>query len=97
MSLYLVAQLTVRDRAALVEYARRVRPLMREHGGEIVALSWPDGEVLEGEAGPDVIVVVHRWCDRAGFDAFWNAPAYEPLRRLRHAACDSLIQVMPST
>lgn len=90
--MYLVAELTVRDRDRLLEYADRVRPLMDRHGGRIVAVSHPGARVLEGDWDPDLIVL-HRWRSRADFDAFWSSPDYDPVRRLRHEACDSRIVV----
>ena len=49
-------------------------------------------EVLEGDWRPQ-LVVVHHWRSRADFNAFWNSDEYQPLRRLRHTACDSRIVV----
>ncbi len=88
----LVADLAVRDPAAMGRYALEVQPLMARYGGRIAGVSAAGVDVLEGDWRPR-LAVVHEWRSRADFDAFWRSDEYEPLRRLRHAACDSRIIV----
>ena len=90
--MYLVAELTVRDRDGLVRYGAEVQPLMARAGGEILAVS-PAPEVLEGDWRPHLLVL-HRWRSRAHFDRFWTSAEYAPVRELRRAACDSRIVVL---
>lgn len=90
--LYLIAELTVRDRDKLLAYYEQVRPLMAEHGGEILGFSAAGADVVEGDWRPQLLVL-HRWRSRADFDAFWESPAYQPVKALRHAACESRIVV----
>jgi uncharacterized protein (DUF1330 family) len=88
----LVAELTVTDPDAMLRYATEVQPVMARYGGRIVGVSATGAETLEGDWHPN-LVVVHHWRSRADFDAFWSSEEYEPLRRLRHSACDSQIVI----
>ncbi len=88
----LIAELRVRDAAKLRRYAAEVAPLMSAYGGRIVATSVRGEEVLEGDR-PPALHVVHEWESREQFDAFWRSAEYEPLRALRHEACDAQIVV----
>jgi uncharacterized protein (DUF1330 family) len=90
--LLLVAELTVTDPKDMLRYATEVQPVMARYGGRIAGVSAAGAEVLEGDWRPQLIVV-HTWRSRADFDAFWNSEEYEPLRQLRHSACDSRIAV----
>ena len=94
-AMYLVAEMRVRDRDKLLRYAAEVQPLMSRYGGRIIAVSGAGAELIEGEGDPPLIIL-HRWESRAGFDAFWRSPEYEPLRRLRHEACETRITVFES-
>jgi uncharacterized protein (DUF1330 family) len=89
---YLVAELRVRDAQALARYARDVQPVMARHGGRILASSVAGAQVVEGRA-PDGLLVLHRWRSRADFHAFFASDEYEPLKRLRHEACEARIAI----
>jgi len=88
----LVAELRVRDRDKLMRYAAEVQPLMARYGGHILATSAAGVRVLEGDWEPNLLVV-HRWRSRAGFEAFWSSAEYQPVKQLRHEACESRIAV----
>lgn len=90
--MYLVAELTVHDREKLLRYAAAVQPIMARHGGRILGVSAGGARVVEGDWDPQLLVI-HRWDSEAGFDAFWESPEYQPVKRLRHEACDSRIAV----
>ena len=80
---YLVIELAVRDWDKLNQYSARALPLMREHGGRVVAMSRPSDRAIEGQWSPDLLIV-HRWESLERFEAFWNSPRYAPLKRLRN-------------
>lgn len=90
--LYLVADLTVRDPDKLRRYLGEVRPLMERAGGQILGFSAAGLRVLEGDWEPQLLVV-HRWRSQADFDAFWTSAEYQPIKALRHEACDARIAV----
>ncbi len=93
--MHLIAELEVRDWDKLAEYGRRVQPLMRAAGGEIVGTSARGTQVMEGD-WDDALLIIHRWRSREAFDAFWQSPEYAPLLELRHEACDSRIVTFDS-
>lgn len=86
--MYLVGELTVHDRDKLLRYAQEVQPLMARYGGRILGVSAAGARVVEGDWDPQLLVI-HRWDSEAGFDAFFASPEYEPIKQLRHEACDS--------
>jgi uncharacterized protein (DUF1330 family) len=86
----LVAELIVRDRDKLVQYASEVQPIMARYGGRIMGVSLGGARVLEGDWKPQLLVV-HEWRSQADFNAFWESEEYQPVKRLRHEACDSRI------
>lgn len=94
--LYLLAELTVRNRDKLMRYAAQVQPVMARFGGRIVAVSAGRHRILEGDWPPRVLAV-HRWRSEADFDTFWDSAEYAPLKELRHEACDSRIVVLPGS
>jgi uncharacterized protein (DUF1330 family) len=92
---HLVAELKVRDPALLLEYGRRVQPVMRAAGGEIVATSASGFEVREGSWEPGLLII-HRWRSRAAFEEMWESETYKPIRQLRHDAAESRIVTFES-
>jgi len=90
--MYLIAELDLRDPDKLLEYGRRVQPVMASHGGEIIAVSAAGARVVEGEWNPGLLIL-HRWRSAADFDAFWESDDYAPIKSLRHEACDARIVV----
>ena len=93
--MHLIAEMRVKDPAKLLEYGRRVQPLMAAAGGEIVGTSAGGTEVMEGDWEADLLVI-HRWRSREAFDSFWRSEEYAPLLRLRHEACDTRIVTFDS-
>ena len=93
--LYLVAELEVHDAEKLAEYGRLVQPVMERNGGEIIGASLAGTQSREGDWNPG-LVILHRWRSREDFERMWNSEEYEPIRRLRHEACDSRIVTFES-
>lgn len=92
---HLVAELSVRDPAKLLEYGRLVQPRMEASGGEIVAVSAAGCQTREGEWDPG-LMIIHRWRSRAAFEEMWESGDYVPIRQLRHEAADSRIVTFES-
>jgi uncharacterized protein (DUF1330 family) len=83
MPAYLVAQVDeVRDPAGMQEYVVGAAALMAKFGGRyLVAAFGP--EALEGPP-PPLAIAVAEFPSIEQLRAFWSAPAYAPLRELRH-------------
>ncbi len=93
MSVYVVNNMTIRDRAAYDRYVRAFWPLFLQHGGEVLAVQ--DGpEPLEG-AWPFSRTVILRMPSREALDAWYHSPEYQPLMQMRQAAAECHIVVLP--
>lgn len=74
----------VGDTAPLADYVKRAAKVAAEHGGRYVALDAVP-EVVEGE--PDLrSVVLMEFPDAKSARAWYESPAYEPLKAIRHRA-----------
>ncbi|MEM9385372.1 MAG: DUF1330 domain-containing protein [Pseudomonadota bacterium] len=93
---YLIAQLEVTDRDALMrDYAAPLQPLNEKHGVSVVAAS-AQVQVLEGEYQGNLTVVL-KFPSAAAQKAWYEDPAYQPLinrrQELTNSANSSLIVV----
>lgn len=88
--MFLIAEMRVLDAEKLLEYGRRVQPILEAAGGKILGTSARGAEVMEGEWETGLLVI-HRWRSRSAFDAFWQSDAYQPVMELRHEACETRI------
>lgn len=93
MSVYIVNNMTIRDREAYDRYVRAFWPLFLQHGGEVLAVQ--DGpEPLEG-AWPFSRTVILRMPSQEALDAWYHAPEYQEIAKIRKGAVESNIVVLP--
>ena len=81
---FLFDNVEVSDPAALAEYAKETAALVAEHGGRYVAIDHAP-EVVEGDPGLRSVVLIE-FPDVASALAWYEAPAYQPLKAIRHRA-----------
>jgi uncharacterized protein (DUF1330 family) len=74
----------VTDPDALARYAEQVAPLVAEYGGRYVATAAAP-EVLEEDPGLTSVVLIE-FPDADSARAWYDSPAYQPLKALRHRA-----------
>jgi uncharacterized protein (DUF1330 family) len=74
----------VRDPAALAGYAKEAAKIVAEHGGRYVAMDVVP-EILEGDPGLRSVVLME-FPDVESARAWYDAPAYQPLKAIRHRA-----------
>ncbi len=84
----MVAELDLHDPAGLAEYGSAVIPMLESWGGEVLALSPPGAETIEGEPA-DRALILHSWPSAARFREFYDSPEYQPLKALRHRVATS--------
>ncbi len=84
MSVYVIAQLDIHDRARYQEYSRRFASTLEGHGGQLLAAD-ESVAVIEGDWDYDKIVLL-RFDDRAEFDRWSTSPAYTSIAADRRAA-----------
>ncbi|MBK8725180.1 MAG: DUF1330 domain-containing protein [Holophagaceae bacterium] len=93
MSVYIINNMTIRDREAYDRYVRAFWPLFLQHGGEVLAVQ--DGpEPLEG-AWPFSRTVILRMPSREALDAWYHSPEYQAIAEIRKGAVESNIVVLP--
>jgi len=78
---YLWVEIDVTDPAAYEVYRREVPPLIARQGGRYV-IRGGAAELLEGEGEPARLVLLE-FPSMAALRAFWDDPAYQPLKALR--------------
>jgi len=81
---FLFDNVEIIDRAALARYAEQVGPLVAEHGGRYLAAAVAP-EVVEGDPGLTSVVLIE-FPDADSARAWYDSPAYRPLKELRHRA-----------
>jgi uncharacterized protein (DUF1330 family) len=84
MAAYVIAQMAVDDVETYNEYARAVGPTVAPFGGRILVAA-NHADILEGEQTfPRTVIGEFPTLEQAR--AWYESPAYEAIRRLRHAA-----------
>ena len=79
---YFMVQIKAKDFGALLErYAKFAIPLLAAYGGEMIAGS-PAPKLLEGEWDGNWAAVL-RFPSMESAEAWYNSPAYQPLKELR--------------
>jgi uncharacterized protein (DUF1330 family) len=89
MSVYVIAQLKMIDRAAYDRYQARFFDVFRTFGGRLLSAD-EDPRVLEGEWDCDKLVLMS-FPDEAAFEAWANSPAYLDIAKDRKAGADAVV------
>ena len=86
MTVYAIAQISIHDRAVYDRYVSGFRPVLAQYGGTLLAAD-ESPEVIEGEWARHKVILL-RFADRAGFDAWAQSPEYQEISRDRLAATE---------
>ncbi len=86
MAGYWVVKVRVSDAESYGEYAKLATAAVANHGGRFIVRGQP-AVTKEGEDFPRNVVI--EFPSRAAAEAFYNDPAYEPVRAIRWAAAES--------
>ena len=91
MTVYIIAQLTIKDRATYNEYQARFMEVFIPFGGKLLAV---DDKVttLEGD-WPHTRLVLASFPDEASLRAWWDSPAYRDIVKHRWAASEGTIML----
>jgi uncharacterized protein (DUF1330 family) len=92
MPAYMISFVTVHDLDWVADYLAAVPAMVRDHGGEFLAVSKfaPDAiERLEGAAPIPQSIVVFRFPSMDAIKGFLNSPEYGPYKDARIAATES--------
>jgi uncharacterized protein (DUF1330 family) len=93
MPAYFVVQGTISDETQFQKYREAVVPFIARFGGKLIA-RYGKVEVLEG-AHDDRPVVMFEFPDMAAIHAFWDAPDYGPIKKLRDGIATLNIWAFP--
>jgi len=92
MAAYLLVDIEVTDSAAYEECRMQVPPIIAAHGVRYVVRGGAS-EVLEGTWQPKRNAIIE-FPSMAALKAFWQAPEYQPVRRIcERAAISNLVAV----
>ncbi len=86
MSVYFIVSYDIKDPEGYESYVPAVVPLLQEHGAEILVADY-DVKAIEGEKHG--VYVVLRFDSEEAALAWYNDPAYEPVRKIRFDSCEN--------
>jgi uncharacterized protein (DUF1330 family) len=89
MTVYIMAQLTIKDRTTFNEYVSGFMATFVPFGGKVLAAD-ENVKTLEGE-WPHTRFVLVSFKDEAAFRAWWDSPAYREIVKHRVAASEGPI------
>ncbi|MFP6678601.1 MAG: DUF1330 domain-containing protein [Dehalococcoidia bacterium] len=87
MSIYTIAEITIKDEAAYKEYQAQVPATIAKYGGRYLVRG---GQVTPGEGGwnPGRIVILE-FPDVESLNNWASSPEYAPVAQIRHRAADT--------
>ncbi|MGE0041023.1 MAG: DUF1330 domain-containing protein [Vicinamibacterales bacterium] len=80
MAAYIIATYDVADAKAYEAYVPGVIPLLAKHGAEVIVADY-DAEALEGDKRSAYVVL--RFESEAAARAWYDDPAYAPVKKIR--------------
>jgi uncharacterized protein (DUF1330 family) len=89
MTVYILAQLAINDRAAYERYQSRFMDAFLPFGGTVLAVD-DKVQTIEGD-WPYTRLVLASFPDEASFRAWWDSPAYREIVEHRWAGADGVI------
>jgi uncharacterized protein (DUF1330 family) len=92
MAAYIISRVHVKDPERMKDYAARSIALAKTYGASYPART-DRVEALEGPYDGRRLII--QFPDLASARAYWAFPEYQELRKLRHAAADSELWLVP--
>jgi uncharacterized protein (DUF1330 family) len=93
MAAYIISRVKVKDPELMNEYAARSIALAKTYGASYPART-NRVEALEGTYDGRRLIII-QFPDLASARAYWDSTAYRELRKMRHAAADSELWLVP--
>jgi uncharacterized protein (DUF1330 family) len=88
MSAYVIGQLHINNPQEYQEYLNGFLPCFERHGGQLLATSKQETEVLEGDwALPRTVLM--RFPNTEAARAWYTDPEYQELAKIRHRTADA--------
>ncbi len=96
MSVYVIADILVKDDAWIPAYAEKVHDIVHRHGGRYLARSG-NVKTLEGEPLETTLIAILEFPSAEAVEAFATDPDYAPFGKARQAGSDSRFQLIDDT
>ena len=94
MSVYVIAQISITDRAAYDRYQAKFPGVFRKFEGELLAAD-ENPEIIEGEWSREKVVLM-RFPDKASFEAWAFSPEYREIAEDRRAGSEGVFLLVKS-
>ena len=94
MSIYVIAQISITDRAVYNRYQSRFLDVFRKFKGELLAADEAP-EVIEGEWRSEKVVLM-KFPDKAAFEEWAYSPEYKEIVKDRSAGSDAVVLLVKS-
>lgn len=91
MNAYVIGSYNIDDPAGYEGYVPGVLPLIAKHGGEVLVADF-EPQRLEGQKRG--VYCVLRFPSEEAVHAWFNDPAYEPVKSIRHRSCSELSLIL---
>ena len=85
MSAYIIAEHIITDPAKFEEYRTKVGPMIARYGGRYITKAGSHTILEKGVWNPTRVVIIE-FPDMVALNAWYNAPEYQPLIKLRQGA-----------
>ena len=94
MSVYIIAQISITDRAVYNRYQARFLDVFRKFKGELLAADEAP-ETVEGEWNREKVVMM-KFPDKASFEEWAYSPEYQEIVKDRYAGSDAVVLLVKS-
>ncbi|HEY8559600.1 MAG TPA: DUF1330 domain-containing protein [Pyrinomonadaceae bacterium] len=94
MSVYVIAQISITDRAAYERYQARFFDVFRKFEGELLAADEAP-EIVEGEWTGEKVVLM-KFPDKVSFERWAYSPAYREIAKDRQAGSEAVVLMVKS-
>ncbi len=92
MSIYVVAQVDIKDKERFLDYQNTALPFLEEKQVEVLAVD-DNPTTIEGEETGNRMAIL-RFDNRGAFDAFWESAEYQEMAKIRFESADATINLL---
>jgi uncharacterized protein (DUF1330 family) len=96
MTVYVIADIKVKDDKWVPAYAAEAHEIVHKHGGKYLARS-ANVKTLEGKPLDTTLIAIVQFPDEESARAFASDPAYAPHAKARQAGTESRFQLIDDT
>jgi len=94
MGVYVIAQISITDRAVYNRYQAKFLDVFRQYKGELLAAD-ENPQIVEGE-WPREKVILMKFPDQKSFEDWAYSPAYQEIVQDRYAGSDGVVLLVKS-